>query len=143
MSSKVHNRLKFSKMSRKIPNWVFVFSLSDQAPGSCKILLLNYWIDFQVHSLMKAHSRFWKNWKNPRPSRMWKQSKVECWLTWRMLIHMVRCKSDSLRNVVGTLCCFLTYILKFLLHWFRCWWNEITSFVKCSESFSRSRIMGV
>ena len=37
----------------------------------------------------------------------------------------------------------LTFCLKFLLHWFRCCWNEITGFVKCSESFSRSRIMGV
>ena len=45
---------------------------------------------FQVHSLMKAHRRFWENWMNHQQNRVWRQSSVECWLIWRMLTHMVR-----------------------------------------------------
>lgn len=39
---------------------------------------------------MKAHRRFWENWMNHQQNRVWRQSSVECWLIWRMLIHMVR-----------------------------------------------------
>lgn len=123
-------------------HWVF------RPLGSCNILLKlldwshSFQNDFQVHNLMKAHRRFWENWKNLLPNRMWRRSRVGCWLTWRMLIHMVRymANSDSLQMQSVPVCYF--FYLKFLLHVFRCWWNEIPSLVKCSKSFSRSRIMG-
>ena len=51
------------------------------------------------------------------------------------------CKLWFIANAAGPVCCFLH--LKFLLYVFRCWWNEIPSFVKCSKSFSRSRIVGM